>query len=71
MAQVDNRSRDGRWSLEGTTALVTGGTKGIGFFFLSALSFTSFYFQIGYIYIYIYIRDSKKYVCLLKIWLSA
>jgi len=55
MAQVDNRSRDGRWSLEGTTALVTGGTKGIGFFFLSALSFTSFYFQIGYIYIYIYI----------------
>jgi hypothetical protein len=37
MAQVDNRGRDGRWSLEGTTALVTGGTKGIGFFFLSAL----------------------------------
>ncbi len=46
MAQVDNLKKDGRWSLEGTTALVTGGTKGIGFSFLSALSFNGFYFQI-------------------------
>ncbi|CAL9091480.1 unnamed protein product [Musa textilis] len=26
----DNKAMDGRWSLLGTTALVTGGTKGIG-----------------------------------------
>jgi hypothetical protein len=37
MAQVDNLKKDGRWSLEGTTALVTGGTKGIGFFSFCSL----------------------------------
>ncbi|KAG6681317.1 hypothetical protein I3843_13G074700 [Carya illinoinensis] len=29
-AEVDSSSTESRWSLEGTTALVTGGTKGIG-----------------------------------------
>ncbi|XP_042955168.1 senescence-associated protein 13-like isoform X3 [Carya illinoinensis] len=29
-AEVDRSSTESRWSLEGTTALVTGGTKGIG-----------------------------------------
>jgi hypothetical protein len=37
MAQVDNRGKDSRWSLKGTTALVTGGTKGIGFFSFCSL----------------------------------
>jgi hypothetical protein len=36
--QADSRGKDGRWSLEGTTALVTGGTKGIGFVSLCMLS---------------------------------
>jgi hypothetical protein len=45
MAQVDYRGEVGRWSLQGKTALVTGGTKGIGFVFsLFNLFFTSFYF---------------------------
>ncbi|KAK6234913.1 hypothetical protein SCA6_010250 [Theobroma cacao] len=30
MAQADNSRKDNRWSLQGMTALVTGGTKGIG-----------------------------------------
>jgi hypothetical protein len=30
--------REGRWSLQGMTALVTGGTKGIGFVFLVSVS---------------------------------
>ena len=48
MGEVDYRCKDGRWSLQGKTALVTGGTKGIGFVSLCmhALSFTSFYFQL-------------------------
>ena len=46
MAQADSRGKDGRWSLEGTTALVTGGTKGIGFVSLCMLSFPTFYFQL-------------------------
>ncbi|XP_042957465.1 noroxomaritidine/norcraugsodine reductase-like isoform X2 [Carya illinoinensis] len=29
-AEVDSSSTESRWCLEGTTALVTGGTKGIG-----------------------------------------
>ncbi|XP_010557238.1 PREDICTED: tropinone reductase homolog At1g07440-like isoform X1 [Tarenaya hassleriana] len=31
MAEADNSCRDKRWSLQGMTALVTGGTKGIGY----------------------------------------
>jgi hypothetical protein len=38
MAQV----RDGRWSLQGKTALITGGTKGIGFVSLSLAFIFSF-----------------------------
>nr|GMD58375.1 tropinone reductase homolog [Ipomoea batatas] len=30
MADIGNKSRDGRWSLKGMNALVTGGTQGIG-----------------------------------------
>ncbi|KAL2485197.1 Tropinone reductase-like protein [Abeliophyllum distichum] len=30
MAQMETRHGDGRWSLKGATALVTGGTRGIG-----------------------------------------
>jgi len=30
MSQQENSSRDKRWSLQGMTALVTGGTKGLG-----------------------------------------
>lgn len=30
-SQQENSSRDKRWSLQGTTALVTGGTKGLGY----------------------------------------
>ena len=45
--QADSRAKDGRWSLEGTTALVTGGTKGIGFISLYMLSlFPNFYVQL-------------------------
>lgn len=31
---IANLSRAGRWSLNGMTALVTGGTRGIGYFYL-------------------------------------
>jgi hypothetical protein len=44
MGEVDYRRKDGRWSLEGKIALVTGGTKGIGFVSLCMLSL--FYFQL-------------------------
>nr|KYP38843.1 Tropinone reductase isogeny [Cajanus cajan] len=33
MANAEGSSRGSRWSLKGTTALVTGGTRGIGFVF--------------------------------------
>ena len=37
---------DNRWSLKGMSALVTGGTKGIGFFSLSlSLSLSMFHFK--------------------------
>jgi len=32
MAEAEIGNRESRWSLQGMTALVTGGTKGIGFF---------------------------------------
>jgi len=33
MANPEGSSRGSRWSLKGITALVTGGTRGIGFFY--------------------------------------
>ncbi|KAE8039123.1 hypothetical protein FH972_011565 [Carpinus fangiana] len=38
MAQLANCGKDGRWSLEGTTALVTGGSKGIGYAIVEELA---------------------------------
>nr|WAU86925.1 birch protein [Betula platyphylla] len=38
MAQIDNRGKDGRWSLQGKTALVTGGTKEIGYAIVEELA---------------------------------
>jgi hypothetical protein len=40
MAEIG--SRESRWSLQGMTALVTGGTKGIGFSSLLSLPTTLF-----------------------------
>jgi hypothetical protein len=46
MGEVDYRGKDSRWSLEGKIALVTGGTKGIGFVSLCMLSlFLAFIFS--------------------------
>jgi len=47
MANPEGSSRGSRWSLKGTTALVTGGTRGIGFLFFASHSpflALSFYF---------------------------
>ncbi|KAG6773273.1 hypothetical protein POTOM_020535 [Populus tomentosa] len=38
MSQQENSSRDKRWSLQGTTALVTGGTKGLGYAIVGELA---------------------------------
>ncbi|KAB1225873.1 hypothetical protein CJ030_MR1G004085 [Morella rubra] len=38
MAQADMGCRDSRWSLQGMTALVTGGSKGIGFAIVEELA---------------------------------
>ncbi|XP_052309362.1 tropinone reductase homolog At2g29170-like isoform X4 [Populus trichocarpa] len=38
MSQQENSSRDKRWSLQGMTALVTGGTKGLGYAIVGELA---------------------------------
>lgn len=38
MAEIKNKSGDGRWSLKGMNALVTGGTKGIGYAIVDELA---------------------------------
>lgn len=43
MANPEGSSRGSRWSLKGTTALVTGGTRGIGFVFFFSLVTESFF----------------------------
>jgi hypothetical protein len=47
MAEAEVSSRESRWSLKGMTALVTGGTRGIGLMML-AFSF-SFFLQIFFL----------------------
>ncbi|KAL7248386.1 hypothetical protein ACSBR2_003162 [Camellia fascicularis] len=38
MAEAKMSSRDGRWSLKGMTALVTGGTRGMGYAIVEELA---------------------------------